>query len=257
MRGGGFFRWRPGQPTDDTGLTVAVTKAMLDNPDRPDLAAWDRMLDWFDGTLLGEVPPDVGGTTSRGLQGDPNPASLGNGSLMRTAPLALIADQPVREFMTWEIAAITHPNKRACTCCVAYVEIAAALVAGATSADAIKTGAATARRYSPTVATLITRAAKAAGDEAKLGRLLPDQAAGSVLDSLVLAVAALASGQPFDQALVDVIRWGRDTDTNGAIAGGLLGAYWGAQAIPARWADRLEWGSWLVYAADTLTDNLG
>jgi hypothetical protein len=36
-------------------------------------------------------------------------------------------------------------------------------------------------------------------------------------------------------ALVAVVRIGNDTDTVAAIAGGLLGARWGASAVPDEW----------------------
>ena len=40
--------------------------------------------------------------------------------------------------------------------------------------------------------------------------------------------------------VVDVVRLGADTDTNGAIAGGLLGARDGVEGIPDRWLDKLQ-----------------
>jgi ADP-ribosylglycohydrolase len=40
--------------------------------------------------------------------------------------------------------------------------------------------------------------------------------------------------------LVDVVRIGGDSDTNGAIAGGLLGARDGIENIPERWLERLQ-----------------
>ena len=39
----------------------------------------------------------------------------------------------------------------------------------------------------------------------------------------------------FEHALHAAVRIGNDTDTVAAIAGGLLGAYWGVSAIPAKW----------------------
>ena len=39
----------------------------------------------------------------------------------------------------------------------------------------------------------------------------------------------------FEDALIQVVSAGGDTDTNGAVAGAVLGARYGATAIPARW----------------------
>ena len=41
----------------------------------------------------------------------------------------------------------------------------------------------------------------------------------------------------FEEALVQVIGAGGDTDTNGAVAGAVLGARYGASSIPQRWLD--------------------
>jgi ADP-ribosylglycohydrolase len=53
---------------------------------------------------------------------------------------------------------------------------------------------------------------------------LADGGGGFVLDSLTLAVAAVLDPRPLPDVLVDIVRLVRDTDTNGAVAGGLLGA---------------------------------
>ena len=42
------------------------------------------------------------------------------------------------------------------------------------------------------------------------------------------------------EALELAVRAGHDTDTTAAIAGGLLGARWGASAVPARWRRMLH-----------------
>ena len=72
---------------------------------------------------------------------------------------------------------------------------------------------------------------------------------GHVLHSLAMAVAAAEDPRPFDQVLSDVVQLGGDADTNGAIAGGLLGARDGIDAIPERWRDKLQYGSEFVTAA--------
>lgn len=253
MVGGGPFSWRAGEPTDDTGLTVAVAYAHLDggNVRRQ---AWNRMLDWYDGILLGGgLPKDVGGATSRALNGRPDPAALGNGALMRCAPTALIDPAGWRQELAGEIARLTHPHPRSVACCVAYNEIAAALIAGASVDEAVQAGIDAADRAScPEVGDAIYWADRTAGDPAKAASYLTDSGRGYVLDSLILAVAAVSGGRPFDEALVWVIRHGHDTDTNAAIAGGLLGARHGMSAIPQRWLDRLEWGAWLADAADRI-----
>jgi ADP-ribosylglycohydrolase len=44
----------------------------------------------------------------------------------------------------------------------------------------------------------------------------------------------------FEEAVIDVVNLGGDTDTAGAILGAMAGAYYGADAIPERWLDGLQ-----------------
>ena len=53
-------------------------------------------------------------------------------------------------------------------------------------------------------------------------------------------------------SLENAVRGGRDTDTVAAIAGGLLGARWGASAVPATWRQRLN--GWPAANAHDLLD---
>ena len=50
-------------------------------------------------------------------------------------------------------------------------------------------------------------------------------------------IPAADSGRHLADSLVTAIGSGGDTDTVAAIAGGLLGARWGASAVPAQWRD--------------------
>ena len=52
------------------------------------------------------------------------------------------------------------------------------------------------------------------------------------------------------RALQAAVRIGGDTDTVAAIAGGLLGARWGASAIPTAWRDSIF--GWPGYRAEDL-----
>jgi ADP-ribosyl-[dinitrogen reductase] hydrolase len=59
--------------------------------------------------------------------------------------------------------------------------------------------------------------------------------AGFVRVSFRLAWWELFHAPSFEAALIDVVNRGGDTDTNAAIAGALLGAVHGSEAVPARW----------------------
>jgi ADP-ribosylglycohydrolase len=268
--GGGPFKWPPGHATDDTDLTRAVLLAYLDPGTDLVRAAADHMLAWYEGYWPGREPGpprDVGGATSTGLRkfrrtGDPRDAgagqgSAGNGSLMRCIPTALAnADRDSRIRESMEISAVTHDDERCTVACAAYNEVAAALLAGAAPSDAVTAGRDTAAELgSGTVADAVeyARSLKPAVLAASgPGSAFQGDASGYVLDSFILGVAALLDPRPFPEVVVDVVRVGRDTDTNGAIAGGLLGVRDGAGAIPPQWVATLQFAAEFTAAADTL-----
>jgi ADP-ribosylglycohydrolase len=271
--GGGPFAWPPGHATDDTDLTRAVLLAYLDPGDDVVRAAADHMLAWWRGDWPGREPGtrprDIGAATATGLRryeagGDPRAGGAGagragNGSLMRCLPTALaVADRGRRIRESVEISAVTHDDPRCTVACAAYNEIAAALLDGAAPDAAVDAGRETAAGFAPSGAGDVVAAID-------LGRLLrpadvaasgpdslADRGAGFVLDSLALAAAAVLDPRPLPDVVVDIVRVGSDTDTNGAIAGGLLGLRDGVAAIPRRWRDVLQFADEFLAAADHL-----
>jgi len=265
--GGGPFGWPAGHATDDTDLTRAVLlayRARADGSAAGDVAkiAGDRMVDWLEGRWpdrsLGQGPVDMGAATGIGLQRyrstrDPMRAGAGegqagNGSLMRCIATGLF--QPDRASMIHEsirISAITHDDRRCVVACAAYNGIVRALLGGAIPGDAVREGLAVAAELEEDAAGLVQEAIRVGIDGVKVAELaetgpgpLKGKASGYVLESLTLAVSAVLDPRSFVDVLVDVVRVGRDTDTNGAIAGGLLGVRDGIEAIPKDWIDTLQ-----------------
>ncbi len=235
------------------------------------------------GRVRGQRPRDVGGATAVGISkfkqtADPRTSGAGegragNGSLMRCIPTALFqpnADKALAESMG--ISAVTHDDTSCILACAAYNAVARALVDGFSPDKAWQAGKDAVDRAfnapdpdADAVRKLrLGRAAKkveAAMDAGKslvqvqdlaangpknatnASKAIPFKASGHVLESLTLAVAALFDPRPLEEVLVDVVRFGQDADTNGAIAGGLLGARDGVEAIPLRWRTTLQFGN--------------
>ncbi|KAF2462057.1 ADP-ribosylglycohydrolase-domain-containing protein [Lineolata rhizophorae] len=270
--GGGAFGWPAGHATDDTDLTRAVLLAYRDCRTGTGLAqsgggagwsdevatvAAEHMLRWRDGEwpdrAPGSRPVDIGRATEVGLERyqrsrDPSKAGAGhgqagNGSLMRcvaTALLQLDREKRIRESQA--ISAITHDDERCTVSCAAYNEMVAALVAGKSATEAVEDGLAVARELSRDVEDAIVRGkGLKPADLAENGpQALVGKGGGYVLESLILAVAAVLDSRPLVDVLVDIVRVGKDTDSNAAIAGGLLGARDGVQAIPDDWVQKLQ-----------------
>ena len=71
------------------------------------------------------------------------------------------------------------------------------------------------------------------------------RSSGYVVDALEAAIWALANSGSFDGALLKAVNLGDDTDTVGAIAGGLAGLFYGYDAIPADWLAAIQRREWI------------
>jgi ADP-ribosylglycohydrolase len=269
--GGGILKWPVGYATDDTNLTRAVLLAYQDCEENKQVgsvklpqefdiakAAADHALKWNEGDWPGRKkgarPIDIGNATRVGLQRYKklkNPAksgagigSAGNGSLMRCIPTGLFASGERRKNESIAISEFTHDDPRCTVACAVYNEIVAALVDDKTPQEAVEIGKRVADDFQ---CTKVTDAIKE-GETLPLAKLASDgprgdivfNASGHVLNSLKLSIAALLDPRSFEDILVDVVRIGGDSDTNGAIAGGLLGARDGIETIPERWLEKLQ-----------------
>ncbi|KAK4112721.1 ADP-ribosylglycohydrolase [Canariomyces notabilis] len=213
----------------------------------------------------------------------------GNGSLMRCIPTALFQPDPgLADTESIAISAITHDDVHCTLACAAYNAVVRALIEGKTQGEAWQAGrdavqraaasceatataggvgmdkiTAAARKVEAAfdagkelvqVADLAARGPKAATNGAKA---LPNKASGYVLESLTIALAALLDPRPLEEVLVDVVRVGRDTDTNAAIAGGLLGARDGVEGIPLRWREKLQFAEEFEEVVEFMLDGSG
>ncbi|KAG8672759.1 hypothetical protein FPOAC2_06162 [Fusarium poae] len=266
--GGGPFSWPAGHATDDTDLTRGVLLAYHDRYCRgieQDIArlAGDHFVNWLDGDWpereKGSDPEDIGGSTRIGLDlykitRDPDNAGsgqggAGNGSLMRCIPTGLFQTDTKKLIEeSQRISKITHDDKRCTVSCAAYNTIVSKLIDQVPVHQAIKAGLAVAEKLEGKQGVVYE--AIELGEELDIARMaregpsprLRGHCSGYVLESLSLAIAAILDQRGLEDIVVDVVRIGMDTDTNAAIAGGLLGARDGAGAIPPRWRSVLQFG---------------
>jgi ADP-ribosyl-[dinitrogen reductase] hydrolase len=233
----------PGTWTDDTALARNLWRSLIDHGGRfvaEDVRA--RHLAW-----LATGPPDVGIQTSLALrEAGPEPAravferrgpevSAGNGSVMYCAPLGVVrASDPSPLFdEAPALSRITHWDGRCQTACLAVTLAAAALVAGERPDTAV-VGAVEAvadRDGAEELEFLVGEAGRSRPIDG------PDQ--GFTLFTAGITLQVAGEGRGFEDGLRHVVALGGDTDTNAAVAGALLGAARGIDAIPKEWLDRL------------------
>ena len=76
------------------------------------------------------------------------------------------------------------------------------------------------------------------------------QGSGYVVETLEAAVWTLITTDSFEAALLKVVNLGRDTDTTGAVTGGLAALYYGYDAIPAEWIGEIKKKEWIQELCD-------
>ena len=218
---GGPFHTMAGQPTDDSEMALTLARTIV----REKKYAGEKVLDAYRAWLTSR-PVDVGITTERGLLGLITTESESNGSLMRCSPIGVwaagdpaLAARPARDDST-----LTHGNPICVESCAAYCAAIAAGVGGASRDEMFEAAAAHAKGPAHEA---VKRAAKGVAPTDYFTHQ------GWVLVALQNAFWCLHS-LDFEEALVQTVGRGGDTDTNAAIAGALLGAHYGREKIPPR-----------------------
>jgi ADP-ribosylglycohydrolase/fructose-1,6-bisphosphatase/inositol monophosphatase family enzyme len=225
---GGFWDILAGQPTDDSEMALALARSILAE-ERFDRSAVKRAYqEW-----LRSEPFDIGGTVRAALADRLNPHSKANGSLMRASPLGIYAhalDPRSAAELAHQDSRITHPNPACLDAVAAFViAIGHALRTGEGSQAVFDA----ALRWADAEATFRVREAlRRAVSEPPV---CDAETQGYVMIAFQNAFYELLHAPSLEEGVVATVRRGGDTDTNAAIAGALLGAVHGRDAVPPQW----------------------
>lgn len=249
--GGGPFRLRPGQWTDDTAQALALADSLTHDPNLDARDLMDRFVAWHrrgDYSCTGTCF-DIGNATRASLDryeqtGDPvagstSDAASGNGALMRLAPVAIRHwnnPERLREVSDRQTRT-THGSPATVRCSRLFADLLAQAISGL-----------------PLNAVLESPSAEAI--EGGWRGLERDAIEGSgyVVRSLQAAVWAVARTTDFPSAVLLAANLGDDADTTAAITGQLAGAIYGLSGIPPEWIAVLAWRERIEEAARTLFD---
>lgn len=246
MVGGGPFRLKPGEWTDDTSMAMCLAESILDTGTMDLSDQLRRFLLWKDDGYLSSTGRcfDIGNTTSTQLErfrhtGDPidpepNEAAAANGSLMRLAPVPIRwhSDPAVAAARSAQSSRTTHPARRPVDTCRLLGAMVSALVNGASFDDVTAPTFWVGDDLHPEVAAI------AAGTWKE--REPPQiRGTGYCIAALEAALWAVGGADDFRTSVLRAANLGDDADTTAAIAGQLAGARWGASGIPAAWRDKV------------------
>ncbi|MBO4780106.1 MAG: ADP-ribosylglycohydrolase family protein [Selenomonadaceae bacterium] len=269
MLSGGSWGQPAGTWSDDTSLTVAAMEsiARLGRIDFKDIM--DNFLRWYerdDFTATGERF-DIGNTTrsaivrySRKLLpptkcGATDEYSNGNGSLMRILPATTylfakrgkIGSDELE--IIHEFSALTHGHIISKISCGIYSLIAAQILSGKNFSEAFTLGMSDAKKFYGSE-KFFSQFARLCDEN--FAALPEDEisASGYVVHTLEAAIWCLLNTDNYKSLALKAVNLGEDTDTTGAVAGGLAGIIYGVESIPVDWLNTLKRRDYLEKISD-------
>ena len=246
MRGYGTYNMPPGTWSDDTSMTLATMASIAEKKgiDYDDIM--NEFWQWYVNNKYCQVELfDIGITTSNALNnyhdngipalesGMNGERDNGNGSLMRILPLAYLKDV---DYETIEnMSALTHAHERSKIACVLYVEIAKSMLKNDLEI----------REHVKNSCEKIKEHYKDSCELNHFERIFNDdldyvESSGYVIKTLECVIHCMQTTSNYKDAVLKAVNLGEDTDTVGAICGGLAGIYYGYESIPIDWLEQID-----------------
>ncbi len=251
--GVGYFGTGVGEWTDDTSMAIPILQALADGRSLTDPATLAGIANEW--KIWARTAPDVGAQTSAvlhsfpvdGTEEDARASALavhdrsgrsgGNGSLMRTGPVALgylgDGDEGGLIEASTRISQLTHWEDD---------NVDAVILWGLAIRAAVRTGSFDMESY----VEFLPQPRQNRWRELISNALAPNadpvdfhQTNGWVVSAFQGALSAINQTDSLKGALEAAVRGGKDTDTVAAIAGSLAGALYGYQALPQDRAKQL------------------
>lgn len=256
MIGFGTYNLPAGTWSDDSSLTFCLAEALTQDFDLnvigQNFVKWYHENYW---TPHGHVF-DIGIATRQAisrlakgekpeLAGGFDETDNGNGSLMRILPLLFyILDWPINERydITKKVSSITHGHIRSVIACFYYLEFARQIIKGKDKFEIYRkvqteiSNHLTSLSINPTEITNFDRLL--IGDIHKLDES-EIQSSGYVLHTLEASIWCLLTTNNYKEAVLKAVNLGNDTDTTGAVTGGLAGLIYGFENIPKNWIEQI------------------
>lgn len=210
--GGGAFGWQPGEVTDDTQMAMCIMEAVMESTYNRKIVratflnrCQKKFVEWYN-----SGPKDIGGACAsgirrikEGLAPKDSPEALGNGSLMRAWPLAIIGEKQCNEMQ----GDLTHCNATCRSIISMYTDCIQQLMYGG--------------QLQIEVTTLMAPT-------------------GCVINTFNNALFYVLNAANSEEGILAPVHDGGDTDTIACVTGSLLGAKFGYESIPVRWIEQLD-----------------
>ncbi len=257
MQSGGVHEQVEGVWSDDSSLTFCLAETIAEGYSINLLAekfiTWKYNAYW---TATGEVF-DIGNATSWAISnlskgvnpieaGGKNESDNGNGSLMRILPLVLLLkDLPIEDrfMLTKEVSSITHAHPRSVMACFYYLEFALELMKGKNKFEIYQD-------LKSNVLDVFNSNNDYIKETHHFNKLLKEnihdlnensiESSGYVIHTLEASIWCLLTTNAYEEAVFKAVNLGEDTDTTGAVTGGLAGLLYGYDSIPVEWINTIK-----------------
>lgn len=255
--GGGWLNLKPGEWTDDTEMTLAVAKGIIESKDSPIPKIGEYFLSW-----ASTNPYDMGGTVKASIRAMwtynlsnyewisaakkahewLDGKSAGNGALMRTMPVGIAYNDEIDIiYHSIGIAEMTHFDPKAGLTCAVYSLMVHYFLHGEKDKLGVLNKSIESINFilKSLGFEIDDETTKIFFDITEINKndLIPD---GYTVNTLKCALWAFLDSESLEETIINAVNLGGDADTIGAIAGGLAGVYWGYKEIPKRWVKKLR-----------------
>ncbi|MCO6174653.1 ADP-ribosylglycohydrolase family protein [Flavobacterium sp. NRK F10] len=250
-----------GQPkgtwSDDSSLAFCLAESLCEGFDIDKIAL--LFLQWYNeeiwtphGTVF-----DIGIATRKAIhrisQGESpvlcggfNIGDNGNGSLMRILPLVFCLKKEKDYHVVYQrvkdVSSITHAHFRSVFSCFIYIVYALEIMKGLNKKEAyhkmkeVVSDFISDKSFNKMELQLFDRVLRTDISNLKENEI---RSGGYVLDSLEAGLWCVLNSDNYEETVLKAVNLGEDTDTTGAIAGGLAGLIYGYKIIPEKWISQL------------------
>ena len=270
MIGGGPFHLRPGEWTDDTSQALCIGESLLYKGEFYPPDVMDKFWCWVEFGYMSSTGKmfDIGETTSdalcyyrktgnslAGLVVSADNKKSGNGSIMRLAPIPLFFKDGPHPASWMDNSVISSTITHGSYNCIGSCVLLSRLIIGAlnqmpkeamlNSDFFIKNELVqkSIKDFTPEVIDIAMGIYKNKTEE-------QIKSTGYVIHTLEAALWCFHTTDNFEDGCVKAVNLGEDADTVGAVFGQLAGAYYGYDAIPKRWADKIVFTGKIIEIAD-------
>ncbi len=266
MVGYGTFHMPPGTWSDDSSMALATLDSIRKTGEINYADIMERFAKWL---FFGEYTPagrafDQGNTCVEAICkfvgekdyrtcGKTGEMANGNGALMRIMPVCLYAYEKVKR-EEWDLkqaiecvhqaSALTHNHLRSKMACGIYFFLMKHIIEGYGSlSERLQSGIDDALDfYHEDISNYVELAHYTrlfCLDEFAKSKEAAIKSSGYVVDSLEAAVWSLITTDTLEEGLLKAVNLGGDTDTIGAIAGGLAVLFYGYESVPEEWRKQI------------------